>query len=153
MTRDQITKLAEMIVVGFDKCWTMQRVIGAAGVAVNTQEDALALHEAAPFMPDFFYAYHSKNCGAPVRAVISAEWPALYRFLDINHGKPEKLLSCVPQITRLRYTGKARHKLSAADIKDGAAIRTDAKQVATASKAVRRQQLSNQRGAWNVCKR
>ena len=152
MKEEQITTLAEMLVVGFCKCWTMGRVIGSSGVSVKSQDDATALHAAVPFMPNSFWVYHSKFGGAPVRAVVGAEWPSLGKFLDANIGRPEKLLSCVPQIKRLRFRGAARHILSSADQKEGAATMKDARQVAVSNRAARTQQLSTQRGAWHVVK-
>lgn len=136
-----------MLLVGFQKSWLMETVFDAIGSTHKNDSDVNDVHTMAPFMPCAKWQLKT-----PVRAYIASQWPKLSAWLIANSDKPEKLLAVVPQIERL--TSKTTHakRISDDDIKEGAQIRRDARQVSRSNAIARSIQLSTQRSAWNVCK-
>ena len=146
--KDEKTLVAEWLVLGFKRAWLMRQVCGAAELPDYwTPDGAAALHARIPFLPANEHLYFK-----PARAYIAAEWPNLSRFLLAHERDPVKLLSVVPQIVRLTSASKASSPRSAADRKENGDATKELRRVEAANHAARRQQLSTQRGAWNVCK-
>lgn len=140
---------ALMMIVGFQKSWCVWQVVARLGVERVSHAQDVALHEIAPFFPDTNGVYDM-----PVRAYIAAQWPKLFAFLDLHASEPDRLIATGPQIERLTYRAerKSLGYLSKADKKEGSAARVALLQAETANRCARRQQLSTQRSAWNVCK-
>jgi hypothetical protein len=144
-------KVAGFLVVGFTKAWPMVAVLSSVGIAYpEKQEDAAALHERYGFMPTELWRYRGKWSG--VREYVYAEFPKLAAFLTANSKKPERLVAAIPQVVKLKASGKRVAKFTKDDRAVMNKIRRDARAVATANEAARKQQLSTQRAAWNVCK-
>ena len=148
-----MSELAKWIVIGFARCWVIRQVVEAAGLpAVQTKDDAAKLHAAAPFMPAELWSYIGKS-GTPVRAFVSAQWPKLHAYLDLNHGCPEKLARAIPQVERLKSAeSRMPVRRTADEAREINKSRQQLRRVTTANMAARAQQLSTQRGAWKVCK-
>lgn len=143
---------AKWFVVGFTKCWSWYELVSALGLSIQSREDAEALHAAMPFMPPQWHHYEAGRRQRPIRAVVAACAPRLHAYLDMHHGKPEKLLAAIPGILKLDIAGRRMAATSEADKKEQRKAIESLKRVEAANKAARRQQLSTQRGAWNVCK-
>lgn len=145
---DQV-KMSEMLIVGFVKDWPMHKVVAVCGgVEGQAWKETDSIHEAAPFMPADSYQYNS-----PVRAYIAAEWPKLADWLCRHEREGAKALQVAPQVRRLVSKGRRhRHVVADAGYREIAASRREARNTLTANAAARKQQLSHQRGAWNVCK-
>jgi hypothetical protein len=145
-------KVAGFLVVGFTKAWPMHAVLSAAGLdPVEKHEDAAATHGRYKFMPLDLWRYKGRGNGA--REYVYAEFPKLAAFLTANAKKPERLVASIPQVVRLAAKGGAHiSRLSKEDRAEMNKIKREAKAVAVSNEAARKQQLSTQRGAWNVCK-
>jgi hypothetical protein len=135
---------AQMLLVGFCKHWKMATVYGAIGSSTDEVAEVNALAE---FMP-----MHAWQLNTPVRAYIAAQWPKLSEWLLANDGNPKKLLTVIPQIERLKSKAVHASKLNADDVKEAAKDRAAARNIHASNRLARSQQLSTQRGAWNVCK-
>ena len=144
--------VALWLVVGFKRSWLLRQSIEAAGLpAVNTEEDAAALHKAYPFLPALRWSYLGR-ASTPVRAFISAEWPRLFAYLDTNASKPEKLAKAPAQIVKLTCRDARRGTLTAADKREAKVTRYRQKSKEAGLKAATAQRKSHGRSAWNVCK-
>jgi hypothetical protein len=144
-------ELAKWLVIGFKRCMAMHQVLAATGVSLPDDDSiagAMRLHDAVPFMPADLWDYRT-----PVRAYVAKQWPKLAAYLDANAERPDKLISAIPQLLKLRARADSRAEpLTQAEYRDAAMTRTKVRRAATSFHAVREHRLSNQRGAWNVCK-
>lgn len=147
-------KMAEWLILAFTRCWTLRVMVHAAGLPCETEADVQRLSQEYPFLPTEAWRYFTRGGGGAVRATIASEWPKLFTFLDRHRGDPEKLLSVTKKVSELRYLAKRRQgALSAADRRELDRDKHELRRVTTANRAARAQQMSNQRGAWNVCKK
>lgn len=135
---------AQMLLVGFCKHWKMATVYDAIGAR---GDEIAQVHSLAEFMPMFGWQLHT-----PVSAYIAAQWPKLSKWLLTNEDDPKKLLTVIPQIERLKSRDVHAVKIGAEDVAEASKSRKDQRAVHVANRAARAQQLSTQRGAWNVCK-
>jgi len=146
-------RTAEMLIVGFAKCWTLAKVASIVGHDEVWSDDSEELHRMCPFMPAEAWRYRKFKGVTPVRAFVATQWPKLAAYLIANEKKPERLLLAAEQVMRLKCkTKKLESGLSDEDIRDGRKNRQELRRVETANKAAREQQLSTQRGAWSTCK-
>lgn len=137
-------KLAEWLVIGFKRCMMIKEVMIAAG-ANDMQIDEL--HQLAQFMPENAWAINM-----PVRAYVEAEWPKLAAFLVKNEGNPEKMLSVVPQIMRLKSRGNHGSRRSKEDAAELRQTKRSCLAESASYRMSRDAQKSTQRGAWTTCK-
>ena len=135
---------AMMLVRGFTHHWKMQQVKDAIG-GVDAEES----HAIAEFLPPYDARYLYRT---PVRAYIAANWPKLNTYLLANEKNTDSLLRIIPQVEKLQFKGKCGVGLSSSDRREVKKDREELRRVSAANNAARRQQLSTQRGAWNVCK-
>lgn len=140
-----IDEVAKWFVVGFTRCWTLNEVANASGLGL-TKDDYSSMNKVYPFWPEFWC---SKT---QVRAVVATEFPALFRYLDSNAQKPEKLAKAIPQVAKLIAKGKNRRVVDAKEHRELYADRKKSQASNFSYKKSREAYKSHQRSAWNVCK-
>jgi hypothetical protein len=141
-------KVAEWLLIGYIKHWTMSDVPAALGVVRTREEELLELSKACPFMPSSFWQYQR-----PVRAFVASEWPKLNKWLLDHESNPAKCLACVPEIMKLACSNTTKGGfLSDSDKEDGRVARVALRVTRAGNAARRAQRASNSRGAWNTCK-
>lgn len=141
--------VAKWMLVGFKRGWTWREIANSVGIDPYVEAERMALCESAKFVPSNVFVYVK-----PVRAHIKEQWPKLYEFMLRNESNQIKLLGLVPQICKLRTKVVACEGMLSKDDKKEARInRKHISMKEAANAAARRQQLSTQRSAWNVCKK
>lgn len=145
---------ANMLVVGFVKCWPLAKLAVSLGYEHMEDADSVELHKMCPFLPPEAWKYRWMKGRTQIRAFVDVQYPSLAAFLLANERKPERLAGVAEQVMRLAYrpSRKANSKFSDAERMEFNAAKKELRRVETANRAARRQQLSTQRGAWNVCK-
>ena len=146
-------EVATWLVVGFKRCWLLREVLDACGLpAVDSPEDAAAMHEKYPFLPALIWSYVGRN-STPVRALVSFEWPRLHQFLDANTTHPEKLALAPKQIVKLRCRDVQRLAQTKEDKKEAARNKYVQNRASASSVVLTNARKSHGRSAWNVCKK
>jgi len=150
MSGDLQNRAAQMLMVGFCKHWLMSTVAQAVEQTDLADDDECArLHERARCLPSDWYEYKR-----PARAFVISQWPKLGAYLLKHEKDTEKVLSLVPQVERLTWKRKEQAQLhSKEDRYEAAKARRDAKVQGIDYELSRSAFKSNQRSAWNVCKR
>lgn len=137
-------KLAEWLVIGFARHQRLLDVVVSAGLG---GEDFARIKEAAPFFPSS--AIRAKT---PVRAYVAQCWPKLSEFLLRNSDNPQKMLSVVPQLMKLKANEERQQVLSAADVYENAKASREMRRTQTLHSISRTAFKTHGRSAWNVCK-
>lgn len=141
---------AALLLLGFLRSQRIMDVYFAMGVKVNDDVALDNAHQEFQFMPPTS-AFSLKT---PVRAYVMQQWPKLGNWLLQNERDHKKVSSIIEQVARLRFNNERRPSFLSKDDKlEGAKTRREAAIVSASNNAARKQQLSTQRGAWNVCKR
>lgn len=136
-------KVAEWLIIGFKRAWTLRDVYAAIGSDSEPCED---VHERHRFMPPNNYSINR-----PVRAFFAAEWPKLNAFLCKHEGDAAKMLSVIPQMVRLTAKGARGEVRAAADVIDMRKERKESRAV-TQSYRLSRAAFKTHGADWNVCK-
>lgn len=152
MSGDLQNRAAQMLLVGFCKHWSMSTVANAVGHINLTDNDNCArLHERAPCLPSDWFEYRR-----PARAFVLSQWPKLGAYLLKHENDRAKVLALIPQVERLTCkagVGRATSLHSSRDRYEAEKARREARIQRIDYELSRTAYKSNQRNAWNVCKR
>ena len=143
-------EVARLLILGYLKHRSMLWLAEESGIKMphRTQRE---VHHGIAWLPNDVFDWIPVK-SREIRPFVSHEWPKLSAYLIANGADAERMERCAHQVVRLRCVGKRIEVRSAADTKDAAASRRNERAIHAANRAARKQQLSTQRGAWNVCK-
>jgi hypothetical protein len=145
-------RIAQMLVVGFVKGWDLRTVLNAGtskSFSYTDEEWPAEVHKACQFMPSgspFVYKQQTSQ-------YVCAQFPRLGAFLMKHLKTPEKLLSVVPQIERLKFDDTIKVSMrTRAELSEQQRINNGLKSKRAGNRASWASHNSHSRSAWNVCK-